>query len=85
MRVEEYNRFTNSVGMNLCDGVIDIESRNLEQSLSQHAMKVVNTGCGLLGKSLESWEIFGVLFMDNIGQVSTVVEDHVQRLPVRES
>ena len=45
-------------------------------------VKVVHSGRGLFRQSLDVLEQLGVLLMDEVGEVSTIVEDHVERLSV---
>ena len=45
-------------------------------------VKVVHPGRGLFRQSLDVLEQLGVLLMDEVGEVATIVEDHVERLTV---
>ena len=47
-----------------------------------HTVEVVDTSGGLFGKTLDTREKLWVFLMNEGGEVTTVVEDHVQRLAV---
>jgi hypothetical protein len=46
---------------------------------------MVDTGGGLLGDTLDVVKVLGVLVMDQVGQISSIVEDHVEGLSIGES
>ncbi|GMR54030.1 hypothetical protein PMAYCL1PPCAC_24225 [Pristionchus mayeri] len=70
------------VELGLGDGVVDVDGRNLEVSLGEHFSQVVHSSGGLLGESADSSQILGVLGMDDVGEVSSVIEDHVEGLAI---
>ena len=87
----------------LCDGIVDVDRGNLEFTITEHLVQVVNTGSGLLGQALDvcktlmrlskrcrtektlTLEVLRVLLVDQAGQVTSIIKDHVQRLAVGES
>lgn len=77
------------VELGLGDGVVDIDGRDEETVLLalvlEHAVKVVNTGGGLLGDTVAVLEHIGVLGVDKGSKVTTVVEDKVELLAILES
>ena len=68
----------------LGDRVVDVDSRTLQNSLFQHLVKVVNTSGSFFGEPTNSFEVLGVLLVNQIRQVAAIVQDHVQRLTVSE-
>ena len=66
------------------DRVVDIDSRDLELASLVHTIEVMNTSGSLLGETTDILEKFRVLFVNKVGEVATVVEDHVQRLATGE-
>ena len=72
------------VELRLGDGVVDIDGGDLESSRLGHLVKVMHAGGGLLGNTLDAFQILGVLLMDEVGQVASVVEDHVEGLTIWE-
>lgn len=83
--------------------LVDVEGWALELAVLVEFVEVVNTGCGLLRKTSDLFEVLGVLVVDHGSQVTAIlsplgqtvimagrlptpyVENHVQRLAVRES
>jgi hypothetical protein len=47
-------------------------------------VEVVHAGGGLLRQAADPVEVLRVLVVDDVGEVTAVVEDHVERLAVRE-
>lgn len=72
------------VELALGDGVVDVDGWNAELALLEHLVEVVDAGGGLLADSADSFQVLRVLFVDEIGQVASVVEDHVEGLAVSE-
>jgi hypothetical protein len=72
------------IELGLGDGVVDVDGRKLQGTVLHHLVKVVDTGGGLLGETLDTSEQVGVLLVDNVGKITTIIEDHVERLSVRE-
>ena len=72
------------VELGLGDGVVDIDGRNKELALLEHAVEMVNTSGGLFRDTVAVLEHLGVLLVDQRGQVTTVIEDQVQLLAVLE-
>jgi hypothetical protein len=74
------------LGWHLGDGIIDVESRHTQLATTHHFLQIMHTSGGLLRNAANSAILakFGILFMDEIGQVSAVIQNHVQGLTVRE-
>lgn len=70
------------VELALGDGVVDIDRGDLEFSLLEHLSQVVHSGGRLLRQAADVLDVLGVLLVDDVGQVASVVEDHVQGLAV---
>jgi len=73
------------VELGLGDRVVDVDGWNLQDTVLQHLVQVVNTGGGLLGQTETTLQHLWVLLVNQSGQVSTVVQDQVQLLAVLES
>lgn len=72
------------VELGLGDTVVDVDGRDLEGTLLQHTVKVVDTGGGLLGDTVAALELLGELLVDEGGKVTTVIEDQVELLAILE-
>lgn len=72
------------VELGLGDGVVDVDGGDKELALLEHAVKVVDTGGGLLRDTEAVLEHIGVLGVDEVGKVTTIVEDEVELLVVLE-
>ena len=72
------------VELRLGDGVVDVDGGDLESSRLGHLVKVMHAGGGLLGNTLDAFQVLRVLLMDKVGQVASVVEDHVEGLTIWE-
>jgi len=72
------------VELGLCDGVVDIDGRDLQGLLGKHLVQVVHTGGGLLRQTLDSLDVLGELLVDEVGEVASIIEDHVQGLAIGE-
>ena len=68
------------VELRLSDGVVDVDGGNLELALTHHAVEVVHTSRCLLGETTDVREVLGVLLVDKAGEITSVVEDHVEGL-----
>lgn len=82
-----WKRLTDSVQvieLGLGHRVVDVDCWDLEVSLGEHLSQVVNSGGGLLGESTDSGEVLRVLGVDQVGEVTSVVEDHVEWLSILE-
>jgi len=73
------------VKLALGNGVVDVNSGDLELALPEHTVEVVNTGGCLLGETPDAIEELRVFLVNVVGEVTTVVEDHVQRLATGET
>ncbi|KAH6604358.1 hypothetical protein Trco_007804 [Trichoderma cornu-damae] len=72
------------VKLGLGDAVVDVDGRDQQLALLEHAVQVVDAGGGLLGDAVAVLELLGVLCVHQGGQVAAVVEDQVQLLAVLE-
>lgn len=72
------------VKLGLGNGVIDVDGGEHELTVLEHLVQVVDTSSGFFRETLDTRDQVRVLFVDNVGQVTTVIQDHVQRLTVRE-
>jgi len=73
------------VKLGLGDAVVDVDGRDEQLAVLEHAVQVVDTGGGLLGEAVAALEHLGVLGVDEGGQVTTVVEDQIELLATVES
>lgn len=73
------------VELGLGDGVVDVDGGDEQLALLEHAVQVVDAGGGLLGNAEAVLELLGVLVVDEVGQVTAVVENQVELLAVLES
>lgn len=72
------------VELGLGDRVVDVDGGNLELALLEHLVQVVDTGGGLLRDTLDLGQQLWVLLVDESGQVTTIVQDHVGALAILE-
>jgi len=73
------------VELALCDGVVDVDRRDLELALPVHTVEVVDTGGSLFGETLDASEEFWVFVVNEGGEITTVVENQVQGLATSEA
>lgn len=73
------------VELGLGNTVVDVDGRNQELALLEHAVEVVDTSGGLLRDTEAVLELLGVLLVDEGSQVTTVIEDEVKLLVILES
>ena len=64
----------------LGNGVVDVDSGNLEFAFLVPAVEVVNTGSGFFGETTDAGEKLRVLVVNEVCKVTTVIKDHVQGL-----
>lgn len=72
------------VELGLGDGVVDVDCGGLELAVPESLVEVVDTGGGLLRDTLDVVEVLGVLVVNQVGQISSIVEDHVEGLSIGE-
>ena len=72
------------VELGLGDRVVDVDGWNLETALLEHPVQVVDAGRRFLAHALYSGQQLGVLVVDKLGEVATVIKDHVEGLAVGE-
>ena len=72
------------VELGLGDGVVDVDSGHEELAILEHLVEVVDTGGGLLRDTVAALEHLGVLGVDEVGEITTVVEDEVELLAILE-
>lgn len=73
------------VELALGDTVVDVDGRDLELAITESLVEVMDTGRGLFGDTLDILEVLRELLVDHRGEVTTIVEDHVEGLAVGES
>jgi len=73
------------VELALGDGVVDIDSSDLELALPVHTVKVVDTGGGLFRETPDPREELWVFLVNVGGEVTTIIENQVQRLATGEA
>lgn len=73
------------VELGLGDGVVDVNGWDLQETVSQHLVQVVDTSGGLLRQTVTALQHLWVLLVNQSGQVSTVIQNQVQLLAVLES
>jgi hypothetical protein len=73
------------VELGLGDRVVDVDCGGLELAVPESLVEVVDTGGGLLRDTLDVVKVLGVLVVDQVGQISSIVEDHVEGLSIGES
>jgi hypothetical protein len=81
---ERFTATVQVVELGLGDRVVDVDGRNKELVILEHAVQVVDTSGGLLGDTVAVLELLGVLLVDKASQVTTVVEDKVELLAILE-
>ena len=72
------------VELGLGHGVVHVDGGDLQGAVLEHLVQVVDSGSGLLRQTPDVLKVLGVLLVDEVGEVTTVVEDHVEGLAVRE-
>merc|ERR1719239_1633536 len=72
------------VKLGLGDRVVDVDGGNLKGASLGHLVEVVHASGGLLGHALDALQVLWVLLVYQIGQVATIIKDHVEGLAVRE-
>lgn len=72
------------VEFGLGDGVVNVDGRDEKALALEHAVQMVNTGCGLLRDTIAVLEHFRVLLVDKRGKVTAVIENQVQALAILE-
>ena len=70
------------VELALGDRVVDVDRRDAESTFLVHLVQTVHSRGGLLGQPLDLLQVFGGLVVDHRGQITAVVEDHVQRAAI---
>lgn len=73
------------VELGLGDGVVNVDGGDLKLAVLEHLVEVMNTSGGLLRDTLDVTEELGVLLVDQRGEVTTVIENHVKSLAPGES
>ena len=72
------------VELGLGDRVVVVDCWGLELAVPESLVEVVDTGSGLLRDTLDVVKVLGVLVVDQVGQITSIVEDHVERLSIGE-
>jgi hypothetical protein len=73
------------VELGLGDGVIDVDGGDLELSVTECLVEVVNTSGSLLRDTTDLRKILRVLLVDKGGEVTSVVKNHVKGLATRKA
>jgi len=73
------------IELGLGNGIVNVDGRDLKLALLEHAVKVVDTSGGLLGKTVTVLQKLGVLLVDESGKITTIIEDKVELLAILES
>lgn len=68
----------------LCHRIIDINRRHTQTSLPEHFVEIVDACRRLLGEPFNALQVFRELGVNEIGEVASIVQDHVQRLAIGE-
>ncbi|MFO1023148.1 MAG: hypothetical protein U0903_21020 [Planctomycetales bacterium] len=79
-------RFTTAVEvveLALGDGVVDVDGGDPQFSGFVHLVETVDAGGGFFADAAEILEDFGIAVVDDGGEVSAVIEDHVEGFAVR--
>eukprot|EP00043_Microstomoeca_roanoka_P006097 m.60201 g.60201 ORF g.60201 m.60201 type:complete len:366 (+) comp13270_c0_seq1:453-1550(+) len=72
------------VKLGLGDRVVDIDGGDLEGTGLEHLVEVVNASSGFLGETLDARKELRVLLVNQVGEITSVIEDHVEGLTVGE-
>ena len=72
------------VELGLGDGVVDVDRGNAEFLVLHHPVEVVDTGGGLLRHAVAVVEHLRVFLVDQRSQVTTIIENKVELLPILE-
>lgn len=56
----------------------------LELTLLEHFSEVVDSSSGLLGQSANARNVLWVLLVNEVGEITSIVENHVQGLTIGE-
>ena len=72
------------VELGLGDRVIDVDGGDLQLSVTERLVQVVNTRGGLLRDTANVSKVLRVLLVDHVGKVASVIEDHVEGFSTRE-
>lgn len=64
--------------------VVDVDGGRAELALAEDAVQIVHAGRGLFGDATDAVQVLRVLFVNDVGEIAAIVEDHVQRLAVWE-
>ncbi|MNZ73963.1 hypothetical protein D3C78_923970 [compost metagenome] len=61
----------------LGDRVVDVDRRDLQLAFGQHVQQAMHAGGGFFGDTVDAVQHGRVLLVQQLGQVTAVVEDHV--------
>lgn len=64
--------------------IVDIDRWHAQSSLLEHFVQIVHSGGCLLAQTLDALQIVGETLMHQIGQITAVIQDHVQGLAIGE-
>jgi hypothetical protein len=72
------------IELGLGDRVVDVDGGDLERTSFHHLVQVVDTCGGLLRDTLDTFDEMSVLLVDKVGEISSIIEDHVEWLTIWE-
>merc|ERR1719381_357537 len=70
------------VELGLGHGVVDIDGGDLQGLLGEHLVQVMHASGSLLRQTLDSLEVLRELLVDEVGEITPIVQDHVQGLAI---
>jgi hypothetical protein len=62
---------TKIIEFGLCDGIVDVDSGNLQGALLQHTVEMMDTGRSLFRDTLDSSAEFRILVVDKSSKITT--------------
>ena len=68
----------------LSHGVVDVDGGDLELAGLHHLVEVVDSGGGLLRQTADAGQVLRVFLVHEVGEVTSVIKDHVEGLTIRE-
>jgi len=74
---ERFTAAVEVVELGLGDGVVDVDGGDGELAVLLAAVEVLDTSGGFFGDTEDTFDEGGVLVDDEVGHVTTVIEDHV--------
>ena len=72
------------VELGFCDGVVDVDGWHKQLLVLEHTVQMVDTSSRLLADAVAVFEHIGVLVVDQGSEITTVIENQIERLAVFE-